>query len=375
MDKITIKGGKIFNASDDLASQIQIENGKFKKIEDNFEPDVEINAEDCLVMPGLIDIHAHIFDGGTDEGVPADLFCLPNGVTTIVDGGSAGSANIEAFEKLIVPNNHTRTFAYMGLSSSAQISRKVDDCYALKYCEPKKLKYLYKKYEDNLVGIKLKQTKKNIADTGLEPIKLALNLAEELNCAINVHIIDPPVHNDELVKYFRKGDIFTHVYHGCGYTILDKSGHVLPAVLKAQERGVYFDACNGRSNFAFSTAEKAIAQGFLPDIISSDITKMTMYKDPACSLPWIMSKYLALGMPLNKIIDAVTVTPAKAIRKESELGYMEVGRTADLSIFKIIEGRYGFKDIYGEVRWGDKVFLPVMTIKNGRIVYKNILFN
>ena len=147
MDKIAIKGGQIYNASAELTKQIQIENGKFKETEDSFEADLEINADGCLVMPGLIDIHAHIFDGGTDEGVPADLFCLPNGVTTVVDGGSAGSANIESFEKLIVPNNHTRTFAYMGLSSPSQISRKMDDCYAPKYCEPEKLKYLYKKYE------------------------------------------------------------------------------------------------------------------------------------------------------------------------------------------------------------------------------------
>ena len=374
MDRILIKNGRVIDPyiKRDEIGNIYIENGKIVEGGHSFSPDLVIDAKNNLVVPGLIDYHAHVFQQGTDAGVPPDLAMLPNGITTVVDGGSSGTANYESFYTNIVGHSVIRVKAFIALSCDGQISIKKNDNYDPQYCDDMKLKYLMNKYKDNILGIKLKQTKNNINDKGLKPIKKALSLAKQLGCRINVHAIDPPCSTKELIQYFRKGDIFTHVYHGIGSTILGENGHIIPEVWEAKKRGVVFDACNGKNNFDMQVAKKAIREKFYPDIISSDLTMITLYKQPVIALPWIMSKYLALGMRLYDVIAAVTSTPAKYMEMNDEIGTLKIGACADVAIFKQIEGEFTFFDKNNNAIKGKCILLPQLTVKEGMVVYKEL---
>jgi dihydroorotase len=376
MDKILISHGRVIDPVRQLdkIADIYIADGRIVAAVDDFKPDVVLNASGCIVVPGLIDYHAHVFYKGTDAGVPVDMIALPNGVTTVVDGGSAGTANYESFYASIVMNSVARVKAFLALSSDGQISMHRPDYYASATCDMSRMEKLFRDYASNLVGIKLKQTRANVSGEGFDAIQCAIRLAEKIGCRINVHVIDPSGPCSQLAAYFREGDIFTHVYHGSGSTILDENRHVLPEIWEAKKRGVIFDACNGKNNFDFEVAEAAIRQNFYPDIISSDITVMTMYKQPAVSLPWLMSKYLAMGMPLQEVIKAVTATPAKHMDMEHEIGTLAPGACGDVAVFKEKDLKCEFLDIRGNCRIGNKLLLPQATIRNGMLVFRQMDF-
>ena len=164
------------------------------------------------------------------------------------------------------------------------------------------------------------------------------------------------------------------MYQGMGDTIIDSRGHVKPEIRRARERGVVFDASNGRSNFSFQVARPAVGEGFLPDIISSDISPVTFYKQPAVSLPRLMSKYLAFGLPLEQVIDMVTINPARQLVDE-ELGTLRDGSIADVAIVRVVEKPMQFYDLNHDFISGDRLLVPQMTIKGGEIVYCSPGFN
>lgn len=377
-NSILITGGRIIDPARNLdeIGDIFIENGKIstKPVNDTFPAETVINAEGCLVLPGLIDYHAHFFFKGTDSSISVDSGMLPNCVTTAVDGGSAGTANYELFHQQVVDESLVRVKSFLATSPTGQTTFKYEENYDPQYYDEYKMDYLFSKFPDEILGLKLKQSKDIVGELGLAPIKKAIQIAEKLSCQVAVHTTDPVPNSTELVNTLRKDDIYTHVYHGKGSTIIGTDGRVLPAIKKARERGVIFDAANGKSNFSFKTAEAALQDGFLPDIISSDLTWLTMYKQPVFSLPWLMSKYLALGMPLKDIVAACTSTPARLMKMEKEIGTLASNACADVAIFKLINHSCEFRDIDGEQRYGKTLFLPQATIRAGRIVYRQLNF-
>lgn len=183
---------------------------------------------------------------------------------------------------------------------------------------------------------------------------------------------NPPEAMETVVKLLRPDDVLAHCYHGTGYTILDNNGKVLPAVREAQKRGVIIDAANGGNHWSFKVAEKAIAEGFYPDIISTDLTVKTLFKDPVFSMPYLMSKYLFLKMPLPEIIARCTSIPAKIMGMESEIGQLQEGFLADVAILKRCDKYICFSDTQKETRIGREVLVPQLTITGGEIVYRSI---
>lgn len=333
-----------------------------------------INAEGCLVLPGLIDFHAHVFFDGTDSSIPPDVGMLPNCVTTVVDGGSAGTSNYEIFRKNVIDNSLVRIKSFLNVSPIGQVTAKFNENEDPKYYDEDKIRYLFKKYSNDLLGLKVKASKENVGDLGITPVKKTLELAEELGCPMEVHTNNPFPNTIELIKFFRKGDIFAHVYHGSGSTIIGDDNHVLQEIRQARKRGVIFDAANGKSNFVLKTAKTALADGFKPDIISSDLTWLTMFKNLAFGLPWLMSKYLALGMNLNDIVAACTSTPARLMKMENEIGTLAPGACADVAILKPINCECNFTDIFNDSLKGEKLLLPQMTIRGGHILFRQLNF-
>jgi predicted amidohydrolase len=338
------------------------------------QPDLVVNAKGCLVLPGLIDFHTHVYFGGTDNSIPCDVSMLPNGVTTVVDAGTAGTANYENFYKSVIANSMVRIKSFLCVSPTGQVTMKYDENYSPQYYDEEKLELLFKKYPNDLLGLKLRQSKEVVGELGLKPLEGALRIAEQLSCRIAVHTTDSPGCTNELVQMFRPGDIFSHAYHGKGSTIIGDDNCVLLAVKAARNRGVIFDAANGKNHFAFKTAEAALEDGFAPDIISTDLSVTTMFKQPVLGLPWLMSKYLALGLDLYDVVAACTSTPARLMGMEDEIGILAPGACADVAILKLVEHRCEFWDCFSERRIGQKLLLPQATIRAGNVVFRQMNF-
>ena len=375
---ILITGGHVIDPARSVNGKADVfltgDRISLREKDDAAPPEVVINADGCLVMPGLVDYHTHVFSGGTDNGCPPDIGTLPNGVTTVVDCGSAGTANYEIFRSSVIANSVVRIKSFLSVSPTGQATLEFDENHDPKYFDEDKMAMLFRRYPDDLLGIKLRISKEVVGDLGFAPLRKALPLAERLSCRVAVHSTNPPGETRELAELFRQGDIFVHAFHGKGSTIIGSDNRVLPEVKAARKRGVIFDAANGKSHFAFTTAVTALADGFAPDIISSDLGWVTLFKQPMVSLPWVMSKYLALGMDLCDIVAACTAAPARLMGMEREIGTLSPGSCADIAIFRLVEQPCEFYDSLGMSRIGQQLLMPQATIRAGRIVFRQVNF-
>ncbi len=332
--------------------------------------DLELDAGGCFVMPGLIDYHAHLFHGGSDFGVLCDAVSIPNGVTTAVDAGTSGVSNYEVFRMSTMRSSLTRVKAFLSVCSMGMVHTKIHENLAPEHFEEERMKDLFQKYPCELKGVKLRFSRDFVPGGDRKALQRALEIAENIGTRLIVHVTDPAIDIEELAMALRPGDIFCHVYQGRGQTVLDDNGKVLEGIRKAREKGVLFDACNGKMNFDSDVAAGAVKDGFLPDIISSDLTAITFFRQPVISLPFVMSKYLALGMKLEDIVRCCTETPAKLLGLGEEIGFLRTGYRADIAVFRIREKNVRFIDENRKVIEGKQILIPQLTVKDGKILYR-----
>lgn len=373
---ILIKNGRVIDPvfGTNEIKDIAISGGVISNPADVTDAKTVIDAEHCLVTPGLIDFHVHSFFMASDLAISPEAQCFPTGVTTIIDAGSSGCANYEAF-RIISEFSRVRQYAFLHVNPSGIPTSAYPEEHDPQYYDEKKMLELFRKYPDRLLGVKIRESRNVVGSLGLQPFFRALEIAEKAGLPLVCHVTDGPVPSNELVKHFRKGDVYTHVYHGLGYTILDESGHVMPEFFRARERGVLFDAANGRSHFSVKVAKAALSEGFLPDIISTDATVNNSWVPGAAfSLPYTMSRYLALGLNPEEIIACVTANPAAALHQKRELGSLDIGTCADVAIHRIINKNTIFTDPLGDILHGNQLFKTELTIREGKIVYRQIDF-
>jgi predicted amidohydrolase len=373
---LLIRGGTVIDPKRGLnaAGDIAVKAGKIVELNYDMMATREINAEGCLILPGLIDFHAHVYAPGTESGVWADSAMLPQGVTTVVDAGSSGVNNYPNFVGGIVAFNQMRVLSLVNVSPTGLITAHYDENVNPKYYDANALKSLFAKYPGQLVGLKVRQSRDIVGELGIEPLKATVKLAEEIGCRVVVHVTDPPCQLTEIADVLRPGDVFCHVFHGTGHTIIGDHGEVLPGIKAARERGVIFDAANGRGHFSFAVARAAIADHFLPDVISSDLTTLTLYIDYSFGLPYLLSKYLNLGVGLMETVAACTSTPARWLGMQGQIGTLSPGAMADIAILKPIQRPTHFRDTPGEIFIGEQLLVPQMTVLGGQIVYRQVDF-
>ena len=371
-EALIIRGGHILDmaAGIDMIGDLKIENGRISEIGNvdlSGAADI-IDADGKYVVPGLIDFHVHAFEGGSMFGCDTDME-IPAGVTTAVDAGTTGCAAYESMPAL-TRGRKMRIFSLLNISSMGQIGKGFNENMDPELVQVEKIAELVKKYPDEIRGIKVRISKNIVGSCGDTPLRKAIEVADKLGLPVCVHSTDPCIPMEEVARILRKGDILCHVFHGLGSTILDEAGRVKDGLLKARERGVLMDAANGRNNFAFSVAKQAVAQSFLPDIISTDLTAATMSQGKAVrNLLFVMSKYLNMGLSIADVIDRTTAVPARALSLDDGSGSLKAGGRADVAILDLIDQKCDFLDSRKESLQGTKMLTCLLTVQNGRILY------
>ncbi|HCL5344021.1 TPA: metallo-dependent hydrolase [Salmonella enterica] len=349
---------------------------------DATQAETVIDAAGCIVLPGLIDFHAHVFHGGTAIGVNPDVICLPNGVTSVVDAGSSGWVNYPLFRNTVTTPAMVKIKSYLNVVNVGLSTLGGGPTGYLENTNPanynvEKIAQTLRDNKDNILGLKLRYSQ-DIAkgkSYSSDPFLSTVALARELETSLCVHVTDSILPADKLINHFQTNDVYAHCFHGTGHSILNEQGELYCAIKDAQSRGVIFDCSNGVAHFDFHVAQTAMEQGFYPDIISTDLTlRNSLRTDKVFSLLHVMSKYLNMGMSFFDVIRAVTTTPARLMKMEELIGTLAPGAFADISIVKLRKESITFEDTRGVKVIGDHYIDNCATLCNGQIVYRRLVF-
>lgn len=372
-----IRGGRVmdpYTAVDEI-KDVVIQNTRIIDPQGEMvECDHVIDATGCIVTPGLVDFHTHIFYEGSGTCIRPD-FMISQGTTAAVDAGSAGTVTYESFYKSVIAQSAVRIKSFLTTYSGGQLDFKLCEDFNPDLINFTRMERVIDQYRDNILGLKIRLSKGVVPeDKGLEYLKRVVELAEELDAKLGtalrvcVHTTNSPIAARELADSLRPGDIFCHCFQGTGNTIVTEDGQIAPRILEARKRGVIFDAANGRGNFSLETARRALKAGFAPDIISTDLTLDKFNIPPyAKNLLTVMAKYMTLGMDFMDVLKAVTAVPAGIMGMEGRIGTLKPGAYADLVILRQKHINFVQKDYRNEELACDTLLVPQLTMCAGEI--------
>ncbi|MCC7347187.1 MAG: amidohydrolase/deacetylase family metallohydrolase [Variibacter sp.] len=370
---LVLAGGRVVDPSQNLdrVTDIAFAGGKVARIGDGLARDGAHEVRELsgrIVTPGLIDLHTHVYWGGTSLGIDAEEFCRKSGVTTAVDTGSAGPGNFAGFRKHVIERSQVRILAYLHVSFAGIFGFSktvmVGESEELRLMAPAEAVEVAEANRDVIVGIKVRLGRHSSGTSGIAPLDIALQAAEAAGLPLMCHLDFPPPRYEDVVTKLRPGDVLTHAFRPFPNTPVDSQGKVKEAALRARERGVIFDIGHGKGSFSFKVARAMLANGFYPDTISSDIHALCI-DGPAFDQVTTLSKFLCMGMPLNEVIACTTVNAAMAL-KRPELGTLKTSGVADATVLSIREGAFDYVDVVGEHITGDKRIVSEGVVIGGR---------
>lgn len=328
-----------------------------------------IDAAHRLVGPALIELHGHFFPGGTPSGIDPDLGCLPFGVTTAVDGGSAGAHNFAGLVRSVFRVARTRTFAFLNLSAEGlSPSPRSGELFDLTLADVDLACETAARYPEYIVGFKVRVSGRAAGSesNAREALRRALMAGERTGLPIMVHIAQSIVPLRDVFDALRPGDIATHIYSGRGETVLE-GGRVRDAIRAAAKRGVVLDVGHAAINMDISVARTCMQQDLPPTTLSTDAHRI-LASHPNLSVLDVVSQFVSFGMSLESALSAATEAPAAALRRSQELGRLAVGRVADIAILDVREEPRTFEDgITGEIMTVSPMVSAAYTIKGGRL--------
>jgi dihydroorotase len=371
---VLLKGGHVVDAKQniDAVRDVAIAGGKIAAVAADIPASQArrtVDAKGLYVTPGLVDIHTHLYnvtDSTTtpQHGIRPDGFTFRNGVTTVAEAGTTGWRNFEHFKSELIDHVETRVFAWINIVGSGMGGRN-DIEQNLLDMDPVKTADMAKRYKDTIVGIKIAHYK------GPEwiPVERAVEAGTLANIPVMVDFADfrpERPFQDLVLKKLRPGDIYTHTYLNA-VPMIDPDGKVMPYLFEAKKRGIIFDLGHGSGSFSFNQAVPAIKQGFYVDSVSTDYHAESMnggLKD----IDNLMSKLINMGMSVEDVLVRTTRNPAREIHHE-ELGTLAVGSAADVAVFRVVMGEFGFLDSSRRKMMGTKKLVCELTLKDGRTMY------
>ena len=374
---LVIKGGDVLDPSQKLRGKLDV-GIRYGRIE-VLEADIPaarasrvMNAAGRLVVPGLIDLHAHVFTSGI--GIPADELVLYQGTTTAVSAGDAGASTFATYRRYTTAQSRTRIFAFVHIANIGLSAFPVGELFNIDFAQTEVAAKTLAENADFAIGIKVRMSQNVIARHGIEPLKRAIRACElaGTNGRVMCHIggVETVDLMSLILQTLRPGDILTHCYSGAPndegkFTNIVQDGRLLPAALDAKKRGVLFDVGHGGGSFDYTVAEAAIAQGCPPDTISSDIH---VYSGNSAGQPYltnVMSKFLNMGFSLEQVVTMVTENPAKIINRIPKHGTLQVGAPADVTLLDVVNGPVEFVDTRNNKRQGKAYIKPTNTVIAG----------
>ena len=325
-----------------------------------------VDATDRFVVPGLVDLHVHVYPGVADLSVEADPTCLGRGVTTVVDAGSSGANTFPGFRRHVVEASRGRVLAYLNISATGQIDPFLGELHDLRFADPERAAAVARAHPDVVVGFKVRISEMLAGPNGLAGLDRALEAGRATGLPVMVHIGGTSFDIEEALDRLRPDDVVTHAYTGWNPGgILTDAGRVVAAAREARTRGVRFDVGHGAGSFTWRTAEAALADGFRPDTISSDLHRFNIAA-PVHDLATTLSKFLLLGLSIDEVVAMATTAPATALGPAGAgLASLAVGAAADVTVLGLEEGRFDLVDSAGTARLARLRLVPVATVRAG----------
>jgi dihydroorotase len=374
---LVIKGGEVLDPSQKLRAKrdIGIRFGVVEAVEADIPAARALrvmNASGRVVVPGLIDLHSHVYTTGI--GIPPDELIPFQGTTTAVSAGDAGASAFALVRRAMAAQSRTRLYAFVHIANIGLSAFPVGELFNIDFAQTDVAAKALAENADIAIGIKVRMSQNVIASHGLEPLKRAIRACEiagtqgKVMCHIGgVETVDLM---SQILDLLRPGDILTHCFSGAPnnagqFTNIAQGGKLLPAAVAAKKRGVMFDIGHGGGSFDFTVAEVAAAEGVLPDTLSSDIH---VYSANSPGLPYltnVMGKFMALGLSLEQVVTMASNTPGRIINRLPKLGTLQVGAPGDVTVLDVVNGPVEFVDTRNNKRAG-KVFLkPTNTVVGG----------
>ena len=363
---LILQGGHVIDPANDVDGirDVAISGGRIAAAAPNLPAErarKAISVAGSLVTPGLVDIHVHAY-GGYSGWLFPDEHALPNGTTTVVDTGSAGWKSFEEFKTTIIDQSKVRVLGFLNIVGSGMLGPEVEN--NIDDMEPEPTAECVARYPELLVGTKTA----HFIKPGWAAVDRAVEAGQMCGKPTMIDFRPQPErsYEDLILKHMRSGDIHTHMY-AAHIPLLDESGRVQEFAWEARRRGVIFDVGHGAGSFWFRRAVPAVEHGFIPDSISTDMHKYSILI-PQATMPLTMSKLWNIGMPLREVILRSTVTPAREINRP-ELGTLSPGAGADVAVFQMEEGEFGFVDSGRASMRGTRRLRCLMTLRDGQVVW------
>jgi dihydroorotase len=327
-----------------------------------------LDVAGCYITPGLIDFHVHSYWGVNPYGCDLDELCLATGVTTTMDAGSAGPVNLLGFRKLVYEKSKTRMLGFVALAQHGVLNEP-GELLSLGFADSDGSAQAVADNRDISIGVKVRLHKKAIGENSRAALRLAIKAGEATHTPIMVHVGNTAIGMDEIAATLRPGDIITHCYTPQKPSIIDEQGKLLPAVRKAKERGVIFDVGHAGGHFDFNLVRRAMGEGIVPDVISSDLHGRLSQPGFGVvgDLLTTLTKFLPLGLSFGEIIAKCTVDAARVVGWQDRIGTLEVGREADIAVLQIIDEPTKLRDSVGGEMTHQQRIAAKWTVRAGEV--------
>ncbi len=377
MYDVLLRHGEVIDPSQEIhrIASVAIQDGKIAEIADDISESKAkkvIPAEGKIITPGLIDIHCHPGAGLVWIGVSADEIGLETGVTLLGDAGTSGWANFQAFRSLIVEKAKTDVLCFLNLASTGLAT--LPEIWSEKDIDIPRLVDVVASNREVIRGIKLRCVQALEQSMGIKAVKTAKKIATDHRLPLMIHIGETRKRTEDhkmddfsraAVSLMERGDILSHYLTWEPGGLILKDGTVYPELIEAQKRGVLLDSCHGLNHFSFAIARHALDIGMIPDVVSTDLA--TVSQPAVQSLVVAMSKFLNLGVSLDRVIKMATIHPARALGEDGRRGSLKAGMPADITLMKLERGNFIFNDGTGGERIiGELLLEPTGVFKKGR---------